>query len=155
MKTKQLNIQSPNRLDCESKTGITLPGLSRLALLAIVIGGFSACGTYEEPVQQNRWGYGSTQFEGPAGPQPPVGPPIDSTPQTDVTQQPITSIPAPVTPPPPPVNESVPWGIPIEGKPGYIRSPFSPTAGQIDVRGFPPGTEVKDPYNPGKLIMVP
>jgi hypothetical protein len=39
----------------------------------------------------------------------------------------------------------VPEGHPVPGKPGLVESPFSPGK-YINVEGFPPGTEVKDPY---------
>lgn len=47
-------------------------------------------------------------------------------------------------------------GNPIEGREGYITSPNSddPEA-IIDVRGLPPGTEIKDPHSPGSTILVP
>jgi len=48
----------------------------------------------------------------------------------------------------------VPYGKNVPGKPGFVTSPFSPYSGYIDVRGFPPGTEVKDPYS-GKTFLVP
>ena len=37
---------------------------------------------------------------------------------------------------------------------GFIRSPFVPTAAAVDVRGFPPGTEVKCPTT-GRTFVVP
>ena len=43
---------------------------------------------------------------------------------------------------------------PVPGKPGFVTSPHSPAAGYVDVRGFPPGSEVKDPYS-GKIFLVP
>jgi hypothetical protein len=62
-------------------------------------------------------------------------------------------------PPPPPPQEPVktgdlPYAKGVAGKPGFVTSPFAPAAGYIDVRGFPPGTEVKDPYS-GKTFLVP
>lgn len=39
-------------------------------------------------------------------------------------------------------------------KPGFVRSPHAPEAGLIDIRGYPPGTEVRDPYS-GKPFLVP
>jgi hypothetical protein len=39
-------------------------------------------------------------------------------------------------------------------KPGFVRNPYAPEEGQIDVRGYPSGTEVKDPYT-GKLFLIP
>lgn len=46
------------------------------------------------------------------------------------------------------------YGIPVPGKKGFVTSPYSPESGYIDVRGFQPGTPVKDPYS-GKIILAP
>jgi hypothetical protein len=46
------------------------------------------------------------------------------------------------------------FGSPVPGKPGLVTSPFAPEGGYIDVHNFPPGTEVKDPYN-GKIFLTP
>jgi hypothetical protein len=46
------------------------------------------------------------------------------------------------------------YGAPVPGKQGFVTSPFSPDKGYIDVRGFPPGTPVKDPYS-GNVILTP
>jgi hypothetical protein len=51
-------------------------------------------------------------------------------------------------------NSDLPYGIPVPGKQGLVTSPFSPDSGYIDVRSFPPGTEVKDPYT-GKSFLTP
>ncbi len=60
------------------------------------------------------------------------------------------------TPAPSPVTElrQVPYGTPVAGKAGFVTSPYAPYAGYVDVRGFPPNTEVKDPYS-GKIFLVP
>ncbi len=61
------------------------------------------------------------------------------------------------TPTPEPVNPNVgtlPYGIPVPGKPGFVVSPHSRNDGYVDVRGFPPGSEVKDPYS-GQTFLVP
>ena len=60
------------------------------------------------------------------------------------------------TPTPVPVAapRDLPYGTPVPGKPGFVTSPHSPAAGYVDVRGFPPGSEVKDPYS-GKIFLVP
>jgi hypothetical protein len=46
------------------------------------------------------------------------------------------------------------YGTPVPGKTGFVTSPFSPESGYIDVRGFVPGTPVKDPYT-GKIFLTP
>lgn len=51
-------------------------------------------------------------------------------------------------------GEDLPYGTPIPGKQGFVTSPFSPNSGYIDVRGFAPGTPVKDPYT-GKVFLTP
>jgi hypothetical protein len=46
------------------------------------------------------------------------------------------------------------YGTPVPGRQGLVTSPFEPDSGYIDVRSFPPGTEVKDPYT-GKIFLTP
>jgi beta-lactamase regulating signal transducer with metallopeptidase domain len=49
---------------------------------------------------------------------------------------------------------SLPYGMPVAGKPGFLTSPFAPDQGMVDVRGFAPNTEVKCPYT-GRVFLVP
>jgi hypothetical protein len=56
--------------------------------------------------------------------------------------------------PPTKSRRDMPYGIPVPGKPGFVTSPFAPKSGYVDVRGFPSGTEVKDPYT-GKVFLTP
>jgi hypothetical protein len=51
-------------------------------------------------------------------------------------------------------KRDVPYAIPVPGRPGLVTSPFAPDAGYVDVRAFPPGTEVQDPYS-GKVFRTP
>lgn len=51
-------------------------------------------------------------------------------------------------------KEDLPYGTPVPGKTGLVTSPYSPDGGYIDVRGFAPGTPVKDPYS-GKIFLTP
>jgi hypothetical protein len=51
-------------------------------------------------------------------------------------------------------GEDLRYGIPVPGKNGFVTSPYSPDSGYIDVRGFQPGTPVKDPYT-GKIFLTP
>jgi hypothetical protein len=50
-------------------------------------------------------------------------------------------------------SSAIPYASPVPDKPGFVYSPHNPKF-LIDVRGFPPGTEVNDP-NSGKLFKVP
>ena len=67
--------------------------------------------------------------------------------------------PAPVVPSQSPLNanrdasSAIPYASPVPDKPGFVYSPYNPKF-LIDVRGFPPGTEVNDP-NTGKVFKVP
>lgn len=74
-------------------------------------------------------------------PPPPTPPPT------------VESRPPPVPTAPVTVGE-IPYAKPVPGKPGFVFSPYDQYKGYIDVRGFPPGTEVKDPYS-GKSFLVP
>ena len=51
-------------------------------------------------------------------------------------------------------KSDMPYGTPVPGKPGLVTSPFAPDKGYVDVTGFPPGTEVQDPYT-GKIFLTP
>jgi len=73
---------------------------------------------------------------------PPPPPPPSREERTTVT----TSV--------PPQKKDFPFATPVPGKPGFVTSPHAPYSGIVDVRGFPPSTEVKDPYT-GKIFLVP
>jgi hypothetical protein len=77
---------------------------------------------------------------------------VASAPENSTATTPITS-----SPPPLHANResssAVPYASPVPDKPGLVYSPYN-SKFLIDVRGFPPGTEVNDP-NTGKLFKVP
>jgi hypothetical protein len=51
-------------------------------------------------------------------------------------------------------KRDIPYAIPVPNKPGFVTSPYAPKQGLVDVRGFPSGTEVIDPYS-GKVFLTP
>ena len=51
-------------------------------------------------------------------------------------------------------RRDLPYGIPVPNKVGFVTSPYAPKSGYVDVRSFPSGTEVKDPYT-GKIFLTP
>ena len=122
--------------------------------LALVL---AACQQSNEPNTssgRNRFGYRGaagnstvTQMEKPSPTPDPYATPTP--PATDA----IAATPTP-EPTATPAAREMAYGTPVPGKPGFVTSPHSPYAGYVDVRGFPPGTEVKCPYS-GKIFLVP
>ena len=98
---------------------------------------------YPNP-QQAQYPAPQQPFQDPATTQtaPPQDPVVSNEPQ---------SAPAPTAPPT--AKGDYPYGVPVPGKPGFVRSPYSPDK-MTDVRGYAPGTEVKDPYTQ-KIFLVP
>jgi hypothetical protein len=84
---------------------------------------------------------------------PPEPPPTlapTATPTATTSQQPVR----PASVPPVRTKRDIPYAIPVPNKPGFVTSPYAPKQGLVDVRGFPSGTEVKDPYS-GKTFLTP
>lgn len=138
--------------------------LSGLGLLSILVLGACSTRTEEVEVRQKQRGgfrppseYRSAMADEEPRPAPrerhsststtSSSPSTPSTTTTEVTE-------TPSAPPPPAPVANYEYGKPVPGKPGYVTSPHSPYSGYVDVRGYPPGTEVKDPYT-GKIFLVP
>ncbi|MDQ6624024.1 MAG: hypothetical protein M3Y86_11155 [Verrucomicrobiota bacterium] len=51
-------------------------------------------------------------------------------------------------------RRDLPYAVPVPNRAGFVTSPYAPKQGLVDVRSFPSGTEVKDPYT-GKIFRTP
>jgi hypothetical protein len=107
-----------------------------------------------KPTPQNKRPKTKASEQNPADypPSPTATPPPTPTPTATLSQPPVRLASAP------PKNQNtkrdIPYAIPVPNKPGFVTSPYSPKSGYVDVRGFPSGTEVKDPYS-GKTFLTP
>jgi hypothetical protein len=86
--------------------------------------------------------------------QQPFNPNGPAQPDTATTAPPDNAGPPPQPAGPTKVAKGdYPYGIPVPNKPHLVESPYSPGK-YVDVEGFAPGTEVKDPYTQ-KIFLVP
>jgi hypothetical protein len=115
-----------------------------------------ACETDEPPARVRHRVSKYPQEPQPGGQYPPEQQPFNPNGpvQSDNTvREEAPAGPAPTAAPTKIAKGDFPYGIPVPGKKNLVESPFSPGK-YVDVEGFAPGTEVKDPYT-GKIFLVP
>ncbi len=125
--------------------------LNTIVGLAVAATLISACATKEtpapeEPPQQEKISNQASRSQVPVRSTPTPTPGRPSAEEFQVT--PVS------TPTPTPEVKDYPSGVSVSDRPGYVRSPYAPDLGLVDVRGIPPGTEVRDPYT-GRIFLVP
>ncbi len=93
--------------------------------------------------------------ESPASTPPPI---VQTTPpEPTVTPRREEPVIARTTPPAPKVEAprpDAPYGRRVDGRPGFVNSPYATKRQLVDVAGIAPGVEVKCPYS-NKLFRVP
>ena len=129
----------------------------KFSLSLVLLAAFLLASCSEEPppptTHQRPARYPATQTaeyppqQQPFNPNGPVQPTSSPPAETTAASPPPTAAPTKVA------KGDYPYGIPVPGKPHLVESPYSPGK-YIDVEGFPPGTEVKDPYT-DKIFLVP
>jgi len=130
----------------------------KFSLLLALLAAFLLASCAEEPPpppsRHRTANYPPTQTGEYPPPQQPFNPngPVQPT-GTPPTETAPTSPPPTAAPTKKIAKGDYPYGIPVPGKPHLVESPYSPGK-YIDVEGFPPGTEVKDPYT-DKIFLVP
>jgi hypothetical protein len=126
-----------------------------LSALMICAWMLASCEPDEPPPSHTRRNPATTGPQTSQGQYPPQQQPFNP----NGPAQPDTGAPPDNSGPPQPAAPTkvakgdYPYGIPVPNKPHLVESPYSPGK-YVDVEGFAPGTEVKDPYTQ-KIFLVP
>ena len=80
----------------------------------------------------------------------------NETPATEETLRPTdaNATPAPAADATPAAPTEIPFGTPVMGRKGHVRSPYAEDMGLVDVTDIPAGAKVKCPFT-GKVFRVP
>jgi hypothetical protein len=131
--------------------------MKKLLAVAALVGGImtTAC-SHNSSTDDNGTPAPLPQTNTAGNPAPPPGTPATGTTpdQTANATESTATNTATSTPPPTKPAVSFPMGIVIPGKKGYCKSPYAEYAEPVDIRGFPPGTQVRCPYT-NKIFIVP
>lgn len=124
------------------------------ASLALTLAIFAACDEGARRPPNRRGGFHPTNPTTVEKPKPEPGDEVEKPERHEKPEKPTPNEPVVKPVPDAPVHVGeIPYGKAVPGKQGFVFSP-SDQLKYIDVRGFPPGTEVKDPYS-GKSFLVP
>src|SRR3954468_3922316 len=127
-----------------------------LSALLVLAWALTSCEPDEPPPSHTRR---TPATVGPAGQaqyppqQQPFNPNGSAVPDNSTAPEPESSTPSGPASPRNGAKGDYPYGIRVPNKPHLVESPYSPGK-YVDVEGFAPGTEVKDPYTQ-KIFLVP